>query len=124
MLIKNKKAFFDYHILEKIEAGIQLFGYEVKAVRQGKVSLPGSYISIKSGEVFLLNCDVAPYQVNNTPSNYDRKRERKLLLNRKEINKLIGLLDEKGTTLIPTSMYNKNGLIKLEIGVAKEKEVG
>ena len=122
MLAKNKKAYFDYHILEKIEAGVQLYGHEVKSVRQGKISLAGSYISVKDGEVFLINCDIAPYQPRNIPFDYNTKRDRKLLLHKKEIAKLATKAEEKGVTVIPLRVYDTRGLIKLEIGIAKGKK--
>ncbi len=122
MIIKNKKAYFDYHVLDKIEAGIELFGHEVKATRQGKVSLKGSYVTIREGEVFLVNCDIAPYQPRNTHKEYNQKRDRRLLLNKKEIEKLAIKTEERGVTLVPLSIYNKKGIIKLEIGVVKGKK--
>ncbi len=122
MFASNKKAFFDYHVLDKFEAGIHLLGHEVKAVRQGKVSLFGSHVSIRNGEAFLLNCEIAPYQPKNTSSEYDRSRDRKLLLHKKEIAKLAVKSEEKGITLIPLRIYQKKGLLKLEIGVCRGKK--
>lgn len=122
MLAKNKKAYFDYHILEKIEAGVQLYGHEVKAARQGKISLAGSYVTVKEGEVFMINCDIAPYQPKNVPYDYNIKRDRKLLLNKKEISKLATKAEEKGVTVIPLRVYETRGLIKVEIGIVKGKK--
>ena len=118
-LAENRKARFDYQILETFEAGIVLEGHEVKSIKLGRASLGGSYVIIKNKEVFLLNANVSPYQPKNTPNNYDRTRTRKLLLNKKEINYLIGKSQQKGLTLIPLKLYTREGKIKLEFGVAK-----
>ncbi len=120
--IKNKKAKFNYEILETFEAGIELFGHEVKAVRAGKGKLEGSHIIIRGGEAFLVGSSIAPYQPNNTPKDYDPERPRKLLLTKKELNTLLGIESSKGLTLIPISLYNKNRYIKLEIASAKGKK--
>jgi SsrA-binding protein len=122
VLVKNKKAFFDYHILEKMEAGIVLLGKEVKSVRQGKASLVGSYVSIDDNECFLVNAHISPYQPNNTPQDYDPRRKRKLLLSRKQIDYLSGKKKERGISIIPLSVYTKKRLIKLEIGVGRGKK--
>lgn len=118
---KNKRAFFDYEILEKYEAGIELLGLEVKAIKSGKISLKGAFVIIKNNEVFLINANISPHQPKNTPPNYDPKRKRKLLLKKNEIKYLIGKTKQQGLTLVPLSVYNKRGKIKLEIGVAKSK---
>jgi SsrA-binding protein len=122
VLVKNKKAFFDYHILEKMEAGIVLLGKEVKSVRQGKASLVGSYVSVDDNECFLVNSHISPYQPNNTPQDYDPRRKRKLLLSRKQIDYLSGKKKERGVSVIPLSVYTKKRLIKLEIGVGRGKK--
>ncbi len=122
VLANNKKANFNYHILEKIETGIVLSGKEVKSVRQGKISLAGSFISIKNGECYLVNCTISPYQPKNTPQDYNPRRERKLLLKKKEIDSLYGKTKEKGLSLIPLKMYTKQNLIKLEVAVARGKK--
>lgn len=122
-LATNKRAAFDYEILEKYEAGLILFGYEAKAVKAGKMSLSGSYVVIKDNEAFLLNSSVAPYQPNNTPQGYDAARTRKLLLHKDEIKSLIGKTRQQGLTLIPLSVYtNTRGIIKLRFGLARGKK--
>ncbi len=122
VLVKNKKASFNYHILERMEAGLVLSGQEVKAIRSGKTSLFGSYVTIKKGECFLVNCNISPYQPNNTKEEYNPKRKRKLLLKKKEIDYLQGKIKEKGVTLIPLSIYTKRNFLKLEVGVAIGKK--
>lgn len=121
-LSKNKKAFFDYEVLDKLEAGIILLGFEAKSIKKGKMNLAGSYVIIKNNEAFLLNADIPPYQVSNTPLGYDQKRTRKLLLRKQEIKQLFNKSKEKGLTLVPLTIYNKNGLIKVEIAIAKGKK--
>lgn len=117
---QNKKAFFDYFIEDTYEAGIALVGSEVKSIKMGKVNLKDSYCSIDGGEVFLKNCFVTSYEKGSF-FNKDEKRPRKLLLHRYEINKLIGKVKEKGYTLIPTKIYFSDGLVKVEIALAKGK---
>mgnify|MGYP001626262894 CR=1 FL=1 len=117
--IQNPGVHYHYQILENFEAGIQLKGFEVKALREGKGSLKGSYVTIKDNEAYLVNFNIPPYQPKNTPKDYDENRPRKLLLKRKEINYLIGKLKEKGLTLIPIKIYSKGNLIKVEIALAK-----
>ena len=122
-LSESKKAYFDYQILEKFEAGLVLLGTEVKAIKSGKISLKGSYIIIdKNNEVQLISCHIPPYQPGNAPFDYDPERERKLLLKKKEIRYLIGKSREKGLTLIPLRVYTKRGKIKIEFGIAKGKK--
>ena len=117
----NKKAFHNYDIKEKIEAGIQLTGDEVKSLRQGNVSLVDAFATIHKGEVNLLNCYIAPY--SHAYSKVDKtRRTRKLLLHKREINKLIGDVSRKGLTLIPLRMYFKKGFVKVELGLAKHKK--
>jgi SsrA-binding protein len=116
----NRKAYHDYHIQETYEAGIVLLGTEVKSLREGKANLKDSYAIIKNNEVFLLNCHISPYSHGNI-FNHDPLRTRKLLLNRKEINKLYGHITQKGLTLIPLKIYFKDGKAKVEIGLAKGK---
>lgn len=119
--IKNKRAYFDYEILEKYEAGIQLFGFEVKAIKTGRLSLKGSFAAIKNNEAYLINAQIPPYQPKNTPKNYDQSRTRKLLLRKSEIKNLIGKSKQKGLTLVPLGVYTKRGLIKVEIGIGRGK---
>ena len=121
-LIENKKALFDYEVLEKLEAGIELLGFEVKSIRGQRGSLNGAYVSVKGGQVFLIGAHIPPFQPNNTPSNYDPYRERKLLLTKGEIRSLIGREKAKGLTIIPISVYNRKNKIKVEIAVARGKK--
>jgi SsrA-binding protein len=116
----NRKAYHDYHVLETYEAGIALLGTEVKSLREGKANLKDSYAIVKNSEVFLLNCHISPYSHGNI-LNHDPLRTRKLLLHRKEINKLHGHITQKGLTLIPLKIYFKDGKAKVEIGLAKGK---
>jgi len=118
----NKRAFFDYQILETYEAGIELKGYEVKSIKNGRINLAGSYAVLKNNQVWLINADVPPYQPKNTPSDYDPKRSRRLLLRKTEIKGLIGQIQEKGLTLVPLKVYTKNRKIKIEIGLAKSRK--
>jgi len=119
---KNKKAFFDYFIDEKMEAGIALKGSEVKSIRCGDVSLKDCFCHVQSGEVYLKNCYIAPYS-KGSYFNEEPRRDRKLLLHRREIDKIIGKIKEKGLTLIPLSIYLDKGLVKLEVGLCKGKKL-
>ncbi len=120
--IKNKKVGLKYEILERLEAGIKLLGFEVKALKNKKGSLEGSHITIRGNEAILLNVNIPPYQPNNTPEDYDPKRNRRLLLNKKEISRLAGLESQKGLTIIPVSMYSKGRKIKVEIVIVRGKK--
>jgi SsrA-binding protein len=121
IIAKNKKAYFNYEILESFEAGISLVGSEVKSIREGRISLKESYAEIKSGEIFLVSCHISPYEAANI-FNHDPTRNRKLLLHRREIKRLTGKVIEKGFTLIPTKvLINDRGKIKVEISLAKGK---
>jgi len=128
ILAENKKAHYNYQILEKFEAGISLIGQEVKSVKSGRISLAGSYVvlreAIKSGhpEIFLIGANIPPYQPKNMPPDYHPERSRKLLLKKAEIKSLIGKVKQKGLTLVPLKVYTKRGKIKLEFGVAKGKK--
>ncbi len=119
---ENRKARFDYEILEKYEAGIELLGTEVKSVRGGRMSLEGAFIIIRGGEAFLINSNIPPYQVNNIDKNYDPLRNRKLLLTKKEIAELAGSEKNKSLTIVPISVYNKGRKIKLELALVKGKK--
>jgi len=121
IVANNKKAFHDYFIEEKYEAGLVLVGTEVKSIRQGKVNLKDSYVGIKNGEAFVYNMHISPYEKGNI-YNVDPLRVRKLLLNKRELRKLIGLTTLKGYSLIPLNLYLKNGLVKMELSVAKGKK--
>ena len=119
---ENKKALFDYEVLETFEAGVVLFGQEVKSIKTGHINLSGSYVAINNGEVYLTGVKVPPYQPNNAGADYNESRQRKLLLNKKEINYLLGKSAQKGFSLIPLKIYEKHGRIKLEFGLAKGKK--
>lgn len=123
IIANNKKAWHDYFIEDVYEAGLVLTGTEVKSIRLGKVNLKESFCRIKNGEVFINNMNVSPYEQGNRENPSDPTRMRKLLLHRIEIGKLIRLVDEKGFALVPTKIYLKNGLVKLEIGVTKGKKL-
>jgi len=120
IIATNRKAYHDYHIQDTYEAGVALVGTEVKSLREGKANLKDSYALIKDGEAFLLNCHISPYSHGNI-QNHDPVRTRKLLLHKKEINKLWGKISQQGFTLVPLKIYFKNGRAKIEIGVAKGK---
>ena len=121
IITKNKKAFFNYDLLETFEAGISLLGSEVKSIRDGRISLKESYAEVKDGEVFLLHCHISPYEAANR-FNHEPRRERKLLLHSREIKRLTGKIKEKGLTLVPTKvLINAKGLVKVEISLAKGK---
>lgn len=121
-LTENKKAYFNYEILEKFEAGIVLIGQEVKSIKLGRVNLAGSYVVIKDNEAYLIGCNVPPYQPKNAPPDYNPEKPRKLLLKKIEIQYLIGKSKQKGLTLVPLKMYTKSGKIKLEFGIARGKK--
>ena len=119
VLAENKKAYFNYEILEKFEAGVSLIGQEVKSLKTRGVNLAGSYVIIRDSEVFWIGAKISPYQPKNAPPDYNPERSRKLLLKKSEIQYLIGKAKQKGLTLIPLRVYTKNGKIKLEFGIAK-----
>lgn len=118
----NPKAHFDYEILETIEAGIVLEGHEVKSVKTGKVSIKGAYVRILNNEPYLIGATISPYQPANTPADYDPQRSRKLLLSKKQISTLVGTSQAHGLTLVPLKLYNKRGLVKVLIGIARGKK--
>lgn len=121
LVANNKKAYHDFFIEEKYEAGISLVGTEVKSLREGKCSIKEAYIKIDKGEAYVLGMNISPYEKGNI-FNKDPLRVRKLLLHKAEINKLIGSSAEQGYTIMPLQVYFKNGLAKLEIGLAKGKK--
>jgi SsrA-binding protein len=121
-IAQNKKAFHDYFIEEKYEAGIALEGWEVKAIRAGRVQLKEAYVIIRSGEIFLIGCHISPLPTASTHIKPDPVRTRKLLLHAEEISKLIGKVERAGFTLVPLDMRYVRGRIKLEIGLAKGKK--
>jgi len=122
IIARNKLASHDYFIEERYEAGIALEGWEVKSLREGRINLKESYVIVKDGEAFLFGAHVTPLPTASTHIKPDPIRTRKLLLNRKELNVLIGMIERKGYTLVPTFMYWKKGRAKLEIGLAKGKK--
>ena len=122
VVIKNRKARYEYHIINSIEAGIMLQGTEVKSLRNGKANLQDSYAALKEGEVFLYNLHISPYE-QGTYNNHEPRRPRKLLLHKSEIRKLSRQVQEKGVTLIPLKVYFKNGLAKIELGFARGKKL-
>jgi SsrA-binding protein len=122
IISSNRKANFEYEILDKLEAGIVLTGTEVKALREGKVNLQDSYGRIKSDEVWLLNSHISEYKFGNI-NNHDPLRSRKLLLTRREIRKVKQQLQEKGLTLVPLKIYFKGSLVKVEVGIARGKKI-
>ena len=119
VIIKNKRVFHNYQILEKFEAGISLIGQEVKSIKSGRITLRGSYVVVRDEEVYLVGCNIPPYQPKNAPPDYNPQRNRKLLLKKLEIKYLIGKTKQKGLTLIPLRVYTKRGKIKIEFGIAK-----
>jgi len=121
-IIQNKKAFYDYSIEDKYEAGIVLEGWEVKAIRDGRASIKEAYVIVKQGEIFLLGCHITPMGNASSHINPENIRTRKLLLNNGEIIKLIGKVERSGFTLVPLDMHYKGGYIKCQIGLAKGKK--
>ena len=119
---ENRKARFNYEILEKYESGIELLGTEVKSVRGGQMSLEGAFVIVRGGEVYLINANIPPYQAKNAPKDYDPVRNRKLLLTKKEIAILAGSEKNKSLTIVPISVYNKGRKIKVEIALVKGKK--
>ncbi|MFA6296434.1 MAG: SsrA-binding protein SmpB [Patescibacteria group bacterium] len=129
ILAVNKKAFHDYNILEKLEAGLKLQGQEVKSAKQKNISLKGAYVTISytghnhQPEAWLLNAHISPYKFAGNLKSYEPTRSRKLLLKKNEVLRLIGLKKQKGLTFIPISVYTKKGLIKLELGICRGKKL-
>lgn len=121
-LIENRKALFDFDLIEKYQAGLSLYGFEVKSLRLGRGTLQGSYIVVRGQELFWVGANIPAYQPNNTPRDYLPKRERKLLVTKKEINYLLGKTKEKGLTLIPIKVYTNRDKIKLEFALSKAKK--
>jgi SsrA-binding protein len=121
-IASNKKAYHDYFIEEKFEAGIELTGTEIKSIRKGNVNLKDSYAYIKDGELFISHMHISPYEQGNI-FNVDPLRDRRLLVTKREINKLIGLIKQQGLTLVPINLYFKGKWAKLTIGVGKGKKL-
>ena len=121
-LAHNRQAGFRYEIMEKFEAGIELRGFEVKAIKTGRINLAGAHVIVRGNEIYLINADIAPYQPKNTPADYDARRARRLLLTKKEIAELSVVERQKRLTIIPISVYSDKGKIKVEIAIARGKK--
>jgi|TARA_Y100000310_G_scaffold345866_1_gene471928 SsrA-binding protein len=121
-LIQNKKVHLNYEIIQTFEAGMELFGFEVKSLRGKQGSLEGAHVTVRGDEVYLIGATIPPYQPANTPKDYDSARNRRLLLTKKEIGELAGFERQKGLTIVPISVYSKGRKLKLEIGVARGKK--
>ena len=121
LITENRRARHDYHLLERLEAGLTLTGTEVKSLRSGQASLQRAFADVRDGEVWLVGAHIPEYAQGNV-ANHDPDRDRKLLLHRREIDSLLGKVREKGLTLVPTKLYFKNGRVKVEIAVARGKE--
>ena len=122
VLIDNRKAHFNYEIVDKYEAGIELHGFEVKSIKGGRAILAGAFAIVRDGEAYLMNMQIPPYQMGNTPIGYDPTRTRKLLLSKKQIREIAPSDNMKGLTLVPLSLYSKGRLIKVELAVVKGKK--
>lgn len=120
--LTNRRAFHDYEIMEKVEAGIVLHGTEVKSIRQGKASFKDCYAKVIEGELWIVNMHITPYDYGGY-ANHDPVRPRKLLLHKYEIKRLIGKIEEKGLTLVPLRLYFKSGRVKVELGLARGKKL-
>ena len=121
-LVQNKKIHFNYEILERYEAGIELFGSEVKSLRAGHGSLEGSHVTVRGGEAYLIGATVQPYQTNNITKGYDATRNRRLLLTKEEIATLSAQESKKGLTIVPVTVYNKSRKLKVELAVVRGKK--
>lgn len=122
-IVKNRKAYYDYQILEEYEAGIMLFGSEVKSIRLGNVTLLDSFIYLRDGEVWIKNLSIARYKQVHVAEPHDEKRDKKLLLTKKEISKISREMEDMGITCVPLSVFTKNNKIKIKIGVVKGKKI-
>lgn len=122
IIAKNPTAYHNYNITEKLEVGIVLSGTEIKSIRNGKINLKDTYVNIKNGEVFVYGMHISPYEFGNR-NNVDPLRTRKLLLNRREIDKLYGMIKQKGFSLVPISMYFSGNKVKIELGIGKGKKL-
>lgn len=125
--VHNKKVFFNYEVQDTFEAGIELFGYEVKTIKSQQGNLEGAYVTVKGGQAYLTGMTIPPFQVGNTPKEYDPLRSRKLILHKKEIKKMHDILaaggkGNGGLTIVPISLYNNKGKIKVEVAIAKGKK--
>jgi SsrA-binding protein len=122
LIVDNRRARHDYHLLERVEAGIALTGTEVKSLRQGRATLGQAYADVHDGEAWLRGAEISTYEQGNR-ANHEPTRDRKLLLHRREIDRLYGQLREKGLTLVPTKLYFKDGRVKVELALARGKDV-
>lgn len=122
-IVNNRKAYFEYHVLEEIECGIVLLGSEVKSIRMGNVTLTDSFIYLKSGEVWIKNLKVARYKQTHLSEKHDESREKKLLLTKVQIVKISRMMEEKGVTCVPLQVFVKNNKLKIKIGVVKGKKL-
>jgi SsrA-binding protein len=120
-IVENRRARHDYHFLERFEAGIVLAGTEVKSLREGRAQLRQAYADVRDGEIWLIGAHISPYEHGNI-ANHDPERDRKLLLHSREIASLIGKVQQRGLTLVPTRLYFKNGRVKVELALARGKE--
>ena len=121
-LADNSKAFFDFEILKRFSAGLELLGTEVKSVRKGSMNLRGAFVAIRGNEAYLVGADIPPYQPKNAPPDYDSTRARKLLLSRSEIQELAEAESQKGLTIVPLSVYNKGRFLKIDLAIARGKK--
>lgn len=119
---ENKKAYFNYEVLDKYEGGIELLGNEVKSIRASKISFEGAFIIVRGGEVFLINANIQPYQVKNTDKNYDPLRNRKILITKKEIRELGDTEKNKSLTIVPLALYSKGSKIKISFALMRGKK--
>jgi SsrA-binding protein len=122
ILVQNRKVYFNYEILEKFQAGIELFGHEVKTLKNKQGSLEGSHVTIRGREAYLIGANIPPYQPQNTPADYDMNRNRRLLLTKKEIAELSNVENKAGLTIVPISVYNDKRKVKVEIATVRGKK--
>lgn len=122
ILIQNRRAGFDYEILETFHAGMDLLGHEVKALKFGRGNIAGAHIILRGGEAYTVNMDIPPYQPNNAPKGYEASRTRRLLLTRAELNDLVGMIHKNGLTLVPIRVYIKGRRVKMEFGLGRGKK--
>lgn len=120
----NRRAAYDYEILQTYEAGMSLLGFEVKSVKAGRMTLAGAFAVIRGNEAILLNASIPPYQQKNTPESYDPSRSRRLLLHKAEIRELIGASAQKGLTIVPLKVYSKRNRVKILLGLGRHKKKG